>query len=170
MAQEKKKNQENQKVNVWFPDESFISIDYTYEGCPAFAIINESLRQFEFKDVFGWNLSIIFDLIDVGENGIPSGEEVQVIQDFCEKLEKLFNAGWEKPNALFLFREHCNGESQVVWRVYDSDKVDAVLQKVIEEKKHPREFSYEMEYDEEWKLVEWYMQDFHKKDKTDFPS
>ncbi len=162
MAQEKKK-QENQKVNVWFPDESFISIDYTYEGHPAFAIINESLRQFEFKDVFGWNLSIIIDLIDVDENGIPSSEEVQVIQDFCEYLEKLFNAGWEKPNALFLSREHCNGESHVIWRVYDAEKVEAVLQKIIESKQHPREFDYEMEYDENWKLAEWYLQDFHNK-------
>lgn len=157
------KTEESQKVNVWFPDESFISIDYTYEGHPAFAIINDSLRQFEFKDVFGWNLSIVFDLEDVYENGIPSSEEVQVIQDFCEHLGKLFNAGWEKPNALFLFREHFDGVSHVVWRVYDSDKVEAVLQKVIAEKQHLREFSYEMEYDEEWKLVEWYMQDFHKK-------
>ena len=40
--------EEKQKVNVWFPDESFISIDYTYEGHPAYAIINDSLRQFEF--------------------------------------------------------------------------------------------------------------------------
>ena len=51
----------------------------------------------------------------------------------------------------------------VVWRVYDAEKVEAVLQKIIAEKQHPREFSYEIEYDEEWKLVEWYMQDFHKK-------
>ncbi len=28
-----------------------------------------------------------------------------------------------------------------------------------------REFDYEMEYDEEWKLVEWYLQDFPKKNK-----
>ena len=45
------KKEGNQKVNVCFPDESFISIDYTYEGHPAFAIINESLRQFEFKEI-----------------------------------------------------------------------------------------------------------------------
>ena len=100
------KIEDNKKVNVWFPDESFISIDYTCDGHPAFTIINESLRQFEFKDVFGWNLSIVFELVDVSENGIPSGDEVKVIQDFCEHLEKLFNDNREKPNALFLFREN----------------------------------------------------------------
>ena len=152
---------DKQKVNVWFPDESFISIDYTCDGHPAFAIINESLRQFEFKDVFGWNLSIVFELVDVSENGIPSGDEVKVIQDFCEHIERLFNDDREKPNALFLFREHHDGISHAVWRVYDAEKVEAVLQKIIEDKQHPREFDYEMEYDENWKLVEWYLQDFH---------
>ena len=71
------KTEEKQKVNVCFPDESFISIDYTYDGHPAFAIINESLRQFEFKDVFGWNLSIVFELVNVSENGMPVGDEVK---------------------------------------------------------------------------------------------
>ena len=56
-------------------------------------------------------------------------------------------------------KKSSTGISHVVWRVYDADEVDAVLQKVIEEKNHPREFDYEMEYDEEWKLVEWYLQD-----------
>lgn len=157
------KTEEKQKVNVCFPDESFISIDYTYDGHPAFAIINESLRQFEFKDVFGWNLSIVFELVNVSENGMPVGDEVKVIQDFCEHLEKLFNDDREKPNALFLFREHYDGISHAVLRVYDADKVEAVLQKIIEDKQHPREFDYEMEYDEDWKLVEWYLQDFHNK-------
>ena len=66
---------------------------------------------------------------------------------------------------LILFRETYDGISHVVWRVYDADKVDDILQKVIAEKDHPREFDYEMEYDEEWKLVEWYLQDFPKKNK-----
>ena len=78
-------------------------------------------------------------------------------------IERLFNDDREKPNALFLFREHHDGISHAVWRVYDAEKVEAVLQKIIEDKQHPREFDYEMEYDEDWKLVEWYLQDFHNK-------
>ncbi|MBQ8713547.1 MAG: DUF695 domain-containing protein [Prevotella sp.] len=156
------KTKEERKVNVWFPDESFITINYTCDGHPAFAVINESLRQFEFKDVFGWNLSIVFELADVCENGLPGRDEVKVIQDFCEHLGKLFNDDREKPNALFLFREHYDGISHAVWRVYDAKKVEAVLRKIIGDKQHPREFDYEMEYDEDWNLVEWYLQDFHK--------
>jgi hypothetical protein len=152
---------DNNKVNVWFPDESYCSVDsQTKEGHPVVIIIQDSLKKFEFKDVFAWNLSIVFYLNDAGDNGMPSGDEIGVVQDYCETLEKLFNDNPEKPNALFLFRETYDGISHVVWRVYDADEVDAVLQKVIEEKNHPREFDYEMEYDEEWKLVEWYLQNF----------
>lgn len=148
-------------VNVWFPKESYCTVEsHTKEGHPVMTVIQESLKKFEFKNIFAWNLSIIFDLNDVGDNGMPSGDEIGIIQDYCDNLEKLFNDNPEKPNALFLFRETYDGTCEVVWRVYDADKVDTILKKVIEEKNHPREFDYEMEYDEEWKLVEWYLQDF----------
>ena len=52
-----------------------------------------------------------------------------------------------------------------VFRMWFNKKWDDIFQKVIAEKDHPREFDYEMEYDEEWKLVEWYLQDFPKKNK-----
>ena len=112
------------KVNVWFPDESYSSVETrTEEGHPVLIIIQDSLKQFEFKEVFGWNLSVIFYLTDAGENGMPGRDEIGLIQDYCEYLENKFNDN------------------------------------------HPREFDYEMEYDEEWKLVEWYLQDFPKKNK-----
>lgn len=148
-------------VNVWFPDESYCTVESrTKEDHPVMIVIQDSLKKFEFKDVFAWNLSIIFDLNDVSDNGMPSGEEIGIIQDYCDTLERLFNDNPEKPNALFLYRETYDGTSEVVWRVYDAKKVDAILKKVIEEKNHPREFDYQMEYDKEWKLAEWYLQDF----------
>lgn len=154
------------KVNVWFPDESYSSVETrTEEGHPVLIIIQDSLKQFEFKEVFGCNLSVIFYLTDAGENGMTGRDEIGLIQDYCEYLENKFNDNPDKPNALFLFRETYDGISHVVWRVYDADKVDDILQKVIAEKDHPCEFDYEMEYDEEWKLVEWYLQDFPKKNK-----
>ena len=151
-------------VNICFPDASYCTVEtQTKEGLPVMIVIQDSLKKFEFKDIFAWNLSIVFYLNDVGDNGMPCKDEIGIIQDYCENLEKLFNDNPEKPNVLFLFRETYDGICHVVWRVYDADKVDAVLRKVIEENKQPREFDYEMEYDEEWKLVEWYLQDFSKK-------
>ena len=148
-------------VNVWFPEESYCSVEaQTKEGNPVVIVIQDSLKKFEFKDIFCWNLSIVFYLNDVGNNGMSNGNEISIILDYCESLEKIFNDNPEKPNALFLFRETYDGVCHVVWRVHDADKVDAILQKVIEENKQPREFDYVMKYDEEWKLVEWYLQDF----------
>ena len=148
------------KVVVEIPEDAFIALDYTIEGHPTIGIINVGLKNLKRKDIFGWNLSLIFDLEDIGKNGIPSGEELGIIQDYCESLERKFNDAIGKTNALFLFRETYDGISHVTWRVYDAESADFILQEEILRKTHPREFEYRMEYDEDWQLVEWYMQDF----------
>ncbi|MBQ3635102.1 MAG: DUF695 domain-containing protein [Bacteroidales bacterium] len=149
---------DKKEVDVWFPEESYCTVETrTKEGKPVVIVIQDSLKKFVFKDVFGWNLSIVFFLNDVGDEGMPSGNEIGIVQDYCESLERSLNVCPEKPNALFLFRETYDGVCHVVWRVHDAVAADAILQKVIEENRQPREFEYEMVYDEGWELVEWYI-------------
>jgi len=148
------------KVIVEIPEESFIFVESSNDGKPSIILINDSLKDFRFKEVFSWNLSFYIFLEDYGDNGIPGSEEMGIIQHFSEELEHRFNKDMEKPNALFLFRETCDGLSLVTWRVYDSDEVEAVLQEVIKSGEHPREFEYRLEYDRDWHLVKWYLQDF----------
>lgn len=47
----KETNMSNKKVNVWFPEESFCSVEsQTKEGHPVLIIIQDSLKKFKFKD------------------------------------------------------------------------------------------------------------------------
>ncbi len=92
---------------------------------------------------------------------MPKDDGMERIQQFCEDLEQQFNHALGKPNALFTFRETYNGISNVCWRVYDSDIIEDVLQKVIEEDEYPFDFEYRLEYDKDWELVAWYLQDFN---------
>lgn len=61
------------------------------------------MKGFEPKEIFCWQLSIIIDLQDLIENGMPSAKEVQVIDEFGDYLDKeIKGADKAKPNALFL--------------------------------------------------------------------
>ena len=155
------KQSSDKKVVIINPEESFIAIEPIINGHKALTIINTSLKDFVHKEVFSWNLSIIFHFEDAEENGMPKDDGMERIQQFCEDLEKQFNKALGKPNALFTFRETYNGISHVTWRVYDSDITEEVLQKVIEAGNYPFEFEYRLEYDKEWEIVEWYLQDFN---------
>lgn len=156
------KQSSDKKVVITIPEESFIAIEPTIDGHKALTIINTSLKDFTHKEIFSWNLSIIFDFEDAEENGMPKDDGMERIQQFCEDLEQQFNDASGKPNALFTFRETYNGISNVCWRVYDSDIIEDVLQKVIEEDEYPFEFEYRLEYDKDWELVAWYLQDFNQ--------
>lgn len=154
------KQSSDKKVVTTIPEESFIAIEPTIDGHKALTIINTSLKDFAHKEVFSWNLSIIFHFEDAEENGMPKDDGMERIQQFCEDLEQQFNDALGKPNALFTFRETYNGISNVCWRVYDADIIEDVLQKVIEEDEYPFDFEYRFEYDKDWELVAWYLQDF----------
>ena len=154
------KQSSDKKVVTTIPEESFIAIEPVIDGHQALTIINTSLKDFAHKEVFSWNLSIIFHFEDAEENGMPKDNGMERIQQFCEDLEKQFNEALGKPNALFTFRETYNGISHVTWRVYDSDIIEEVLQKVIEEENYPFGFEYRLEDDKDWELVAWYLQDF----------
>ena len=86
------------KVNVWFPDESYSSVETrTEEGHPVLIIIQDSLKQFEFKEVFGWNLSVIFYLTDAGENGMTGRDEIGLIHRQSRRHTSKGNSGERPP-------------------------------------------------------------------------
>ena len=151
---------QQEKINITIPEESFICIEPIIDGHQALTIINTSLKQFEYKEVFAWNLAIFMDFEEAEENGMPKGDGMERIQLFCERLEKQFNEALGKPNALFVFRETYNGLTHITWRVHDSDIAEEVLEQTIESQDYPFDFEYRLEYDKDWEIVEWYLQDF----------
>ncbi|WP_197091655.1 DUF695 domain-containing protein [Sphingobacterium endophyticum] len=91
------------KYRVLIPDEYYSILEFEDENLPGIAVVNTALKGFEPKEVFCWQLSIIIDLQDLIENGMPSAKEVQVIDEFGDYLDKEIKGADEgKPNALFL--------------------------------------------------------------------
>lgn len=142
------------EVRIVLPEESYTLIEYKQDDLPCIAAVNSGLLDFDHKEIFRWHLSVIIDFEDIVENGMPSEEERDIVDPFCDKLDEEIKAGG---NALFLVRETWNKTRRLVWMVYDPEIAHQYLQYIIEYHKHPRPFDYRMEEDSEWKQPEWYL-------------
>ena len=126
------------------------------------AVINIKLRDFQPKEVFIWHCSIMVELNEVNEEGLPSAKELAIIDGFEDRLDSKIKEGEEeeKPNALFLGRITWNGTRELIWRVYNPERTNNYLQKLINNNDHVRPFEYRIDKDDEWELTKWHLKTF----------
>jgi len=149
----KEGKQKDNQVRIVLPEDSYSILEWDQEGLPCICVLNTALKNFEHKKIFGWHLSVIIDFEDIVDNGMPSEEEREIVDPFCDQLEEDIKAGG---NALFLVRETWNKTRRLVWRVYNPDIADQHLKYIIDNHKNIRPFDYRMVQDLEWEQVEWY--------------
>ena len=93
------------EFKVLIPTEHYSILNFKQNDLPGVAVVNTSLRAFEPKEVFAWHLSIMLELQDLGDNGMPTASEVEVVDNFGDFLDdKIKGEDKDKPNALFLAR------------------------------------------------------------------
>ena len=143
------------EIRVVIPEEEYGILEWKEEGLPCIGVLNSALKNFEPKKIFSWHLSLIIDYRELIDNGMPSQEERDIVDPFCDQLDEEIKAGG---NALFLIRETWNGTRRMVWRVYDPEIANQHLQFLLEHHKYPREFDYHMEQDMEWEQAKWYFE------------
>ncbi|MEZ8048918.1 MULTISPECIES: DUF695 domain-containing protein [Vibrio] len=143
------------EIRVVIPEEEYGILEWKEEGLPCIGVLNSALKNFEPKKIFSWHLSLIIDYKELVDNGMPSQEERDIVDPFCDQLDEEIKAGG---NALFLVRETWNGTRRMVWRVYDPEIANQHLQYLLEHYKYPREFDYHMEQDMEWEQAKWYFE------------
>ena len=68
----------------------------------------------------------------------------------------------EEKNALFVARVTYNGVCQVVWMLNNPEIAIEYLDGIIAKGNQIREFDYSIEKDPEWKLIDFFLQDFPK--------
>lgn len=142
------------EYRVVIPDEVFAILQWEDEGLPAICVVNQSLANFEPKVVFGWHLSIILSCDQLNDNGMPTSDEVQVLDRFGDELGDHLKADG---NAVFLARITWNGTRQLLYRVYDPDVANEYLMGLIDAGCHLREFDFRMEHDEAWEFGKYYL-------------
>ena len=148
------------EFKVEIPEDKPELFKFNQDNLPGIVYVNAALSGFEPKKVFVWHLSIIINLENLIENGMPSIEEREIIDPFGDELEKNIRGDLEKPNALFLARVTWNATRELIFRVFDPEIANDHLQSIISSKSYPREFDFRMEEDFEWQKTEFYLQGY----------
>jgi hypothetical protein len=146
---------------VDIPKEHYQILNFRQDDLPGVAVINSALKTFEPKIVFRWHLSIMLDFEDLIDNRMPSKREREIIDEYENLLDKeVKGPDKTKPNALFLARITWNKTHELIWRVYDAERVHKYLQQIISNGSSPRPFDYRIDPDDKWKLAEWHLKDW----------
>ena len=154
---------EFKEIKVIIPDETYQIIEFKQEKKYGIAVINTALKSDELKEVFSWNCSILLELENTTEDGMPNENDISELENFEYYLnEKLKGENEEKPNTLFFGRVTWNSTRQLIWKVYEPKISNDFLVELIESGNYPFEFDYRIEQDENWKLTEWYSKKFKK--------
>jgi hypothetical protein len=57
-------------------------------------------------------------------------------------------------NALFLARVT---HDELIWRIHEPEAANAIVQKILRTKDHPRAIDYRMEEDPQWQKASWFL-------------
>jgi len=118
---------------------------------PAVVVVNTALRSFEHREAFPWHLRLTIECKALAANGMPTAEEVAVLERFEECVTEVLQ---RNDNATFLARVTCRGERDLIYRVQDPEIANDFLQSFVSEASHLREWDYRMEHDSDWTLAQ----------------
>lgn len=152
--------EKNLEIKVIIPKEHYELVHSSRYGLPAILVINSSLRLFKERSVFGWTCQIVVYFNELADNRMPTHGEATLVLNFFDKLNALIKGNEHHPNALFVSRCINDGALNAIWQVNDPKITEQQLQNIIDNKTYPREFDYKIEYDEDWKGIDWFLQDF----------
>lgn len=133
------------------PTPFYTVIKTTRGKYPAIVVVNSALRKFNQKEQFPWHLTITIGCNFLGTRGMPTPEEVEVL----EAIEDGINSQLETAadNVIFLARVTCQGERNLLYRVSDPEVANKTLQELVSDPSPLREWDYEMESDPSWELA-----------------
>jgi len=138
-------------------EEHYQVTEFKQEDLPGIGVVNIALRDFEPKEVFAWHCSVMIDFEELIVNGMPSQDEVKIVDKFQDFLDEKIKGDPIKPNALFLARITWNKTREIIWRIYDPEITNDLLSALIESKDYPREFDFRIDHDPEWKMTQWHL-------------
>lgn len=153
LFQKRTKKLKENEVRVLLPEENYSLLHYQHNDLPCVAVVNAALKAFEPKEIFSWHLSVIIDFQDLIAKGMPSQEERELVDPFCDELDEQIKSNG---NALFFIRETWNKTRRMVWRVYNPEIAHQYLQHIVDQENHPRPFDWHMEQDMNWEQATWY--------------
>ena len=149
---------------VVIPEENYAILQWQRDDLPAVCVANQALAPFEPKAVFAWHLSIIVECVGLAEQGMPTSEEVKILDRIRDAFDKGLKA---EGNALFLARITWAGTRQFLYRVYDPEVANRYLMDLIEGGPTIRDFEFRMEHDEGWEHASYYLSHWKEESRAE---
>ena len=135
-----------------FPKEEIGLLEGKVEELPTLLVINHGLKYYEFTKEFPYLFRISLELKNTGDNGLPTGNT-----DELYALEDVFYRGiFKEEKGHFIATETYNAKREMFYYVDSLESIEKVLVNVPKELK-TCEFSYEVNYDPFWVMVESYI-------------
>lgn len=125
-------------------------IDTALGEDPAVVVVNTALRGYADRDAFPWHLRIGITCRWLGDNGMPTPEEVEVVTALGESVASAVEVDG---NAVFLARITARGERVLLYRVHDPEQANDSLQQLLAVPAQLREWEFQMEHDPDWHLA-----------------
>ncbi|WP_197433756.1 DUF695 domain-containing protein [Bradyrhizobium sp. CCH5-F6] len=136
------------------PKELHTLIEFRQRDLPGFATVNSALKTFEMKSAFPWHLSVLVDCVQLVLDRLPSQQEQDLLYEFEDKLDLHVKADG---NALFLARVTHDARREIIWRIHDPERANAILLGVLSRKDYPRPFEHRIDDDSAWTKAAWYL-------------
>jgi hypothetical protein len=133
------------------PTPHYTLIETSRGNAPAIVVVNSALRTFDQRDCFAWHLSINITCNHLGEKGMPTTEEGQVLYQLEDEIS---NYLLKENNAVFLARITCQGQRELTYRVHDPELANEQLEALVTTHSSLREWEYRMEQDPHWELAQ----------------
>ncbi len=133
------------------PAPFYALVDTALGDDPAVVVVNPALRSFAGREAFPWHLRIGIACRELGDNGMPTPEELEVVTRLEGQLESSIGADG---NAVFLARITARGERVLLYRVHDPEQANDRLQQLLAAPAQLREWEFQMEYDRDWALAQ----------------
>ena len=137
-----------------FPEESFNIREAKGEDYHRVMMVNESLKEYEFKNEYPWYLYFDIDMKEVTKPfNLPTKGEAEILNTLEDRITTLIK---ETVPYQFIGRTTDNGHRELYFYVQSPKEVHAKLNDLIKQGNPVREFEYSMSEDEKWENVNFF--------------
>jgi hypothetical protein len=153
------KDLKNEDFKVTYPKDKFGVIKAKYsDGSLAIGAFNRGYNEYAEKSNYPWSLKINMELNpkNCNPNGLPLATETELANQIEDDLVKNMSKISPIHNIGHLFNSN---HLEIYLYIRDKNKIDEWLQMEIKKENLIRSFTYEINEDEKWELIENFMND-----------
>jgi hypothetical protein len=132
-------------------EQDYVLINTSKGNDPAVVVVDVALAGSDKRPGLSWQLEITVYSRLLGQNGMPTAEEVEVLNLLEDEFDSCVG---KATDTAFFARATFRGLRRIVYRIQDPEPVDDLLQELASNEHQTREWEYRIEHDPDWTLTQ----------------